>query len=69
MINIKSKKANNPSFIKDGNNTHSDDISISNFFSNYKLLKDRKYVGKKSHQDYLQNALPNSSVIRECDRL
>ena len=75
IINIKSSKAKNPSFIKDGNNIHSDDLSISNCFNNYftsvadKILKERKYVGRKSHRDYLQNSLPNSFVIRECDRL
>ena len=75
IINLHSNKANNPSFIKDGTVTHSDDTSISNCFNNYftsvadKILKDRKYTGRQSHRDYLQNALPNSFVIRECDRM
>ena len=75
IINLKPSSSNTPSFIKDHDKTHTDDISISNCFNNYftsiaeKILKDRKYVGNKSHRDYLSNALPNSFVIRECDSI
>ena len=33
-----------------------------------KILKERKYLGSKTQRDYLKNPLPNSFVIRECDR-
>ena len=75
IINLKSSKASTPSFVKDANSIHNDDITIANCFNNYftsiadKILKDRKYLGSKTHRDYLKNPLPNSFVIRECDRL
>ena len=75
IINLKASKTTTPTFIKDGDSILSDEKSIATCFNNYftsiadKILKDRKYSGRKSHQDYLKNPLPNSFVIRECDRL
>ena len=74
IINLKSSKIKTPTFIKDNNLIHSDDMSISNCFNDYfssiaeKILRNRKYEGRKSHRDFLMNPLRNSFVIRECDR-
>ena len=49
-------------------------MSISNCFNDYfssiadKILRNRKYEGRKSHRDFLMNPLRNSIVIRDCDR-
>ena len=75
IINLKASKTTTPTFIKDGDSILSDEKTIATCFNHYftsiadKILKDRKYSGRKSHQDYLKNPLPNSFVIRECDRL
>ena len=74
IINLKSSKIKSPSFIKDNNLIHSDNMSISNCFNDYfssvadKILRNRKYEGRKSHRDFLKNPVCNSFVIRECDR-
>ena len=75
IINVKPSNTNTPSFIKDNNKILTDDISISNCFNDYfssiaeKILNDRKYKGNKSHRNYLRNALPNSFVIHECEKI
>jgi len=70
-----SSQSKSPSFIKENNNIHSDDVSKANCFNDYftsvadKILRERKYEGRKSHREYLHNSLPNSFVIHECDPL
>ena len=64
-----------PSFIEHNDSILTDDKGISESFNKYftsiadKILQDRKYIGVKSHMDYLNNPLPNSFVIRECTPL
>ena len=71
IINLKSSRIKNPSFIKDNDIIHSDDMSISTCFNDYfssvadKILKNRKYEGRNSYRDFLTNSLPNSFVIRD----
>ena len=73
IINVKSKRMDQPSCLIDGNSTLTDPTEIANTFNNYfssiadNLLNERAYNGNVSFRDYLTNPLPNSFVIYPCD--
>ena len=73
IVNVKSKRFNQPSCLTDKNNTITDPTDIANTFNNYfssiadNLLNERVYNGNVSFREYLTNPLPNSFVIYPCD--
>jgi hypothetical protein len=68
IINIKEKTHNLPTCLIDNNETITDPILISNKFNNYfssiadSILDQRKYHGKKSFSNFLNEPMPEASI-------
>ena len=73
LVNIKKKNISTPTSIEIDNSCTSDPKLICNSFNNYfvniadDILKTRKFDGKKSYTEYLNNPVPNSFVFGLCD--
>ena len=73
FINIKQKSSSSPSCLKDDDKILKDEKEIANHFNCYfsviaeNILQNRKYEGKHTYQEYLQNPLPNLHVFFDCD--
>ena len=73
VINIKNKNFNTISCITDKTANVTDPKIIANSFNKFyvsiadDILKKRKYSGKKSYKEFLQNPLSNTFVLTECD--
>ena len=73
IINIKSKNYDIPTCIQVENNIITDPLKICNSFNEYftsiadDILKERKYEGNKTFNEFLKTPLPNSFVYEPCD--
>ena len=73
LVNIKTKNISTPTSIEIDNSYTSDPKLICNSFNNYfaniadDILKTRKFDGKKSYTECLNNPVPNSFVFDLCD--
>ena len=73
IINLKQKSSSNPTSLIYKKTILTDQKEIADHFNSYfsgiaeNILKNRKYEGKHSYQEYLKNPLPNSHVFFDCD--
>ena len=73
IINIRQKSSSLPTSLNNKGSILTNQKEIANHFNSYfsgiaeNILKNRKYEGSHSYQEYLKNPLQNSHIFFDCD--